>query len=78
MAQRIKILAVVVIFVKSKHILPKYITNAVKDYFFACLPIAKGEKVAIEKIVSSIYKDNMQIRKEEDLSAFHKVNPPLL
>ena len=77
-AQRIEILAVVVVFVESKNILPEDMTNATKDYFFARLPVAKGEKDIIEKIVSSIYKDNMQIRKEGNLSAFHKVDPPLL
>ena len=77
-AQRIEILVVAVVFVKSKHILPKDMTNAVEDYSFARLPIAKGEKDAIEKIVSSMYKDSMQIRKKGDLSVFHKVNPLLL
>ena len=77
-AQRIEILAVAVVFVESKHILPEDMTNAVEDYFFARLPVAKGEKDATEKIVLSMYKDNMQIRKEGDLSAFHKVDPPLL
>ena len=69
---------VAVIFVKRKYILPKDITNAADEYFFACLPIAKGEKNASEKVVSSMYKDNIQIRREGDLSAFHKVNSPLL
>ena len=77
-AQKIEIMAVAVIFVESKHILPKDMTNAVEDYFFACLPVAKGEKDATEKIVSSMYKENIQIRKEGDLSAFYKVDPPLL
>ena len=67
-----------VVFVESKYILPEDMTNAVEDYSFACLPVAKREKDATEKIVSSMYKDNMQIRKEGDLSAFHKVDPPLL
>lgn len=53
-------------------------TNAIKDYSFAHLSIAKGEKDTIEKIVSSMYKDNIQIKKEENLSAFYKVDPPLL
>ena len=67
-----------VIFVKSKHILPKDMINAIDNYSFACLSVAKGEKDATEKIVSSMYKDNIQIRKEGDLSTFHKVDPPLL
>lgn len=53
-------------------------TNAVEDYFFARVPIAKGEKDATKKIVSFIYKDNMPIRKKEDLSSFHKFDPLLL
>ena len=77
-ARRIKILALAVIFVESKHILPENMTNAVEDYSFARLPVAKREKDATEKIVSSMYKDNMQIRKERDFSTFYKVNPPLL
>ena len=78
MAQKIEIMAVAVIFVESKHILPKDMTNAVEDYFFACLPVAKGEKDATEKIVSSMYKDNMRIRKKKDFFAFYKIDPPLL
>ncbi len=77
-ARRIKIQAVAVVFVESKHILPKDMTHAVEEYSFACLLVAKGEKNETEEIISSMYKDNMQIRKEGDLSAFHKVDPPLL
>lgn len=49
-----------------------------KEYFFIYLPMAKGEKNVIEKIISSIYKDNMQIKKEKNLFAFHKFDLPLL
>lgn len=52
-----------------------YIT---KEYSFAYLPIRKKEKNTTKKIISSIYKDNIQIRKEEDFSVFHKVDPLLL
>lgn len=76
--QKIEILLVVVVFIESKHILPEDMRNAVEDYFFARLPIAKEEKDVKEKIISSIYKDNIQIRKERDLSAFHKVDPSFL
>ena len=72
--QEIEILAIAVIFVKSKHILLEDITNAIKDYFFTCLPIAKSKKDTTEKIVSSMYKDNIQIRKKRDLSTFHKID----
>ena len=68
----------VVIFVKSKHILLEDMTNAIDKYSFACLPMAKGEKNATEKVVSLIYKDNMLIRREGDFSAFHKVDLLLL
>ncbi len=78
MAQRIEIKAVVVVFVESKHILPEDMPNAVDEYSFAHLLMTKGERNAMEEVVSSMYKDNMQIRREGDLSAFHKVNPPLL
>lgn len=67
-----------VVFVKSKYILPKDIKHVVEEYFFAYLLMAKREKNIIKKIISSIYKDNMQIRKKEDLFIFYKVNPPLL
>ena len=66
------------IFVESKHILPKDMTHAAEEYFFACLPIAKGEKNVTEKIISSMYKNNMQIKKEKDLFAFYKFDLPLL
>lgn len=49
----------IVIFVEHNHILLKDITNAVEEYSFACLPIIKREKDLTEKIISSIYKDNM-------------------
>ncbi len=67
-----------IVFVESKHILPEDMINAKDTYLFTCLPMAKGEKNVTEKVVSSIYKDNMQIRKRGDLSAFYKVDPPLL
>lgn len=77
-ARKIEIQAVAVVFVESKHILPKDMTYAAEKYFFARFPVAEGEKNATEKIVSSMYKDNMQIKSEGDLSAFHKVYLPLL
>ena len=67
-----------VIFVENKHILFKDMTNTVDEYFFACLPMAKGEKTAMEKVVSLIYKNNMQIRRKGDLFTFHKVDLLLL
>ena len=63
---------------QNKHILPKDMTNTADKYFFTCLPVAKGEKNTMEKVVSLIYKNNMQIRRKRDLSAFYKVDPPLL
>ncbi len=53
-------------------------THAAEEYSFAHLPMAEGEKNETEEIISSMYKDNMQIRKKRDLSAFHKFDPPLL
>ncbi len=58
-ARRKEIQAVVVVFVKSKYILPENMTNAADEYSFARLPVAKGEKNAMEEIVSSMYKNNM-------------------
>lgn len=63
---------------ESKHILLKDMTHAIEEYFFDCLLVAKEEKNVTKKIISSMYKDNMQIKKKGDLSAFHKVNLPLL
>lgn len=78
MAQRIEIQSVAVVFMESKHFLPKNMTNTVDEYSFACLPMAKREKNTMEKIISSIYKDNMQIKREKDLSTFYKINLSLL
>ena len=64
-----------VVFVESKHILPEDMTNAVEEYSFARLPVAKGEKDATEKIVSSMYKNNMQIRKKKIFLPFIKSIP---
>lgn len=47
------------IFVKRKYILPKDMTSITKKYSFACLLMLKEEKDTIEKIVYSIYKDNI-------------------
>lgn len=50
---------VVVVFVKSKSILPEDMVYAVEKYFFTRLLIVEGEKNIMEKIISSIYKDNI-------------------
>lgn len=76
--RRIEILAVVVIFVESKYILAKDMIYIVEEYSFPRLPIAKGERDTTEKIVLSMYKDNIQIRKEGDLFVFHKIDLLLL
>lgn len=78
MAQKIEIEAVVIVFVKSKHILPKDITYTKDEYHFAHLPMANEEKNVTEKIILSMYNDNIQIRREKDLSTFHKFDWPLL
>lgn len=67
-----------IVFVKSKYILLKDRTYAVEEYFFACLPVAEGEKNITEKIILFIYKEDIEIRKERDLFAFYKVNLLLL
>lgn len=53
-------------------------TSTTDKFSFTYLLIAKGEKNIMEKVVSSIYENNIQIRKEKDLSVFHKVDPLLL
>lgn len=63
---------------ESKYILPKDKTYVIEKYSFTHLSIIKREKDAIEKIISSMYKDNMPIRKKGDLSTFHKINFLLL
>ena len=77
-AQKIEIRAMLVVFVEIKHILPKDMTYTAEECSFAHVPVAKGEKNITKKIISSMYKDNMQIRKEGDLSTFHKVDLSLL
>ncbi len=52
--------------------------NAIDKYFFTCLLIVKGEKNAIKKVVLSMYNNNIQIRREKDLSIFYKIDPPLI
>lgn len=47
------------IFIESKHILLKDITNTIDKYFFTNLSIAKREKNTIDKMVLIIYKNNM-------------------
>lgn len=67
-----------VVFVESKYILPEDMINTADEYSFTCLPMAKGEKNVMEKVVLSIYKNNIQIKSEGDLSTFYKVDPSLL
>ncbi len=57
--QRIEIQVVAVVFIENKYILPEDMTEAADEYFFTYLPVAKREKYATEKVVSSIYKDNL-------------------
>lgn len=50
---------VIVVFVKNKYILFIDMTNIVDKYSCAYLPIIKMEKNTIEKIVLSMYKNNI-------------------
>lgn len=59
MAQKIEIQAVAIIFMKTNYILPKDMTNIIDENFFACLLVIKREKDITEKIISSIYRNNM-------------------
>lgn len=70
--------AVGVIFVNDMHILPKDMDKAAKEFAFARLPVKEDTQEATQDILSAIYDGNMQIRKEGDLSTFHKVDSPLL
>lgn len=55
---------------KNNHILSKNMIYIVEDYSFVFLTIVKKMKDIIEKIVSSIYISNIQIRRVENLSTF--------
>ena len=68
----------IIVFMEREHILPKDMTSVTKDYSFIHLPALKDDKTITKKIISSMYKDNIEIKKEKDLSAFHKVDLPLL
>lgn len=68
-----EIQVVVVVFVNSKYILPKDITHAVEENFFACLPIVERGKNITEKIISSINQNKMQIRKKKIFLPFIKL-----
>lgn len=73
-----KISAVAVLFVEQKQVLPENITGAATEFAFARLPIMQENKEEVKKAVQEMYKGNMQIRKEAELSPFHTVDPPLL
>lgn len=68
------ILAIKVVFIESKHILPKNITNTTKEYFFAYLPVLKK---TLKKIILSKYKSSVLIKRKENLSIFLKMKPLL-
>lgn len=71
-------MAVIVVFVENIYFLLEDMTYTAEKYSFAHLPIAEKEKNAIDKIISSIYKDNIQIKRKRNLFTFYKVDPPLL
>ena len=65
------------VFVESKHVLPKEIPE---DGDFASLNSAialDGEEIA-HAIISHLYKSNTQIRRERQLGFYHKVDPTIL
>lgn len=70
--------AVGVVFVNEMHILPKDMTGAAKEFAFARLLVTKDTQEVIQDDLSTMYNGNMQVRKERDLSPFHKVDLPLL
>ena len=53
-------------------------TGAAKEFAFARLLVTKDTQEATQDILSTMYDGNMQVRKEGDLSPFHKVDTPLL
>ncbi len=59
MVQRIEIQVVAVVFMESIHIFPKDMTNTADEYSFTRLSMAKRGKNVIEKVILSIYKDNV-------------------
>lgn len=71
MAQKIEIQKMIIIFIENKYILPKDIINAIDKYFFLYLFMVKGKKNIMEKVVLSIYKNNIQIRKNRDFFTFY-------
>lgn len=44
---------------ENKHILPEDMINAVEKYSFTCLFVIKKEKNITEKVILSMYKDNI-------------------
>ena len=76
-ARSIRYTGIATIFVESKHVLPKKITE---DSDFAGLNSAvapDGEK-AVHAIISHLYKSNTQIHREGQLGPYHKVDPTVL
>lgn len=72
MVQKIEIKVVAVVFIENKHILPKHMTNTIDKYFFTYLPMRKGKKNAMKKVILLMYKDSIQIRKKEIFPLFRK------
>lgn len=72
------ILAVTVVFVEKRHILPNDMSKAAADISFARDPVTQDNEQATRITVKRMYEGNMQIRKEGGLSPFHCLDPPLL
>ena len=79
-AGRDKILsAMTIVFVKSKHFLPEGIASDENSFFCAYITaIGLGDAQLAEEIISTLYKDNYQVKKKKVSTPYHAVDSAIL
>lgn len=70
-------MAVRIVFVNKMYIPPKNMIRAAKKLAFTCLLVIEDTQKATQDILSIQYNGNMEVKKEENLLPFHKVDPLL-
>lgn len=72
------ILAVSIVFVGKKYIMPRQMSAVAKELSFARSAVTQDSHLTTAQIVRNMYEGNFQIREEGKLSPYHQVDPPLL
>ena len=73
------LLAMAIVFVESKHFLPESIASDENSPFCAyTMAIGLGDAQLAEEIISTLYKNNYQVKKKKVPTPYHAVDPAIL